>query len=126
MSRDEIDKLVKDSGNPRIEALHQKDYWSQGPQDWLDLNTGLTVEEFRQRQHEELREARPDWIGTEHDRPGGFAHKRFDEFTAQYQAGDEIWHYRSPEYSWRMMAGREGYAIVRDGKVVANYTTVLN
>jgi hypothetical protein len=42
-------------------------------------------------------------------------------FKGQMKEGDEIWHYKSPPETWTVwfpLCGREGYALVRDDKVV--------
>lgn len=93
---------------------------------WLVENTGLTPEQFRQEAHNELRVARPEWIGGPWDRAGGADFKRFNEFVAKVQPGDEIWTFKSPPESWRALAGRAGFAIVRGGQVVADLVTVLS
>jgi hypothetical protein len=42
------------------------------------------------------------------------------QFKAQMQQGDEIWYYRTPPDTWTgfPLSGREGYALVRDEKVI--------
>lgn len=49
--------------------------------------------------------------------------EKFVEFIAPMQKGDEYWFFRSSQASWLALAGREGYAILREGKVVAAYLT---
>jgi hypothetical protein len=49
--------------------------------------------------------------------------EKFVEFIAPMQKGDEYWFFRSSQASWLAMAGREGYTILREGKVVAAYLT---
>ena len=40
--------------------------------------------------------------------------------------GDEIWYFDSPREYWNKLAGRRGYAIIRDGKIVGGFFTALN
>lgn len=42
------------------------------------------------------------------------------------QSGDEVWSYRSPPDSWRELHGRAGYAMVRNGEVVAYDIFIMN
>lgn len=47
-------------------------------------------------------------------------------FLPQMKAHDEIWSFSSDHELWQMHCGRAGYALVRDGVVVAAYVTVMN
>lgn len=40
--------------------------------------------------------------------------------------GDELWYYRTPEWTWRRMVGRAGYVLIRGDIVVAEILTELN
>jgi hypothetical protein len=42
------------------------------------------------------------------------------------QPGDELWEYRSPSCTWRMMMGMGGIALVREGRVLCDVTTRMN
>jgi hypothetical protein len=53
-------------------------------------------------------------------KPGDYTGK------ATLQEGDQIFHYRSPEFSWKMMFGREGFLVFRDNKLVDNQITEMN
>src|SRR5580692_3825247 len=52
--------------------------------------------------------------------------ERWKPFIAQMQPGDELWHFSSPPETWANMAGRAGYAIVRDGVIVHSLMTLMN
>ena len=39
---------------------------------------------------------------------------------------DEIWYFDSPRKYWHNLAGRRGYAIVRNGKPIGGFFTELN
>ena len=43
-----------------------------------------------------------------------------------WQRGDEYRHFCSPEWTWMSLCGREGIALMRDGKAVAGAITGLN
>ncbi len=43
-----------------------------------------------------------------------------------WMEGDQVWSFSSPEDSWRALAGRKGLALVRDGRIVGDYLTVMN
>ncbi len=47
-------------------------------------------------------------------------------FIELMQPGDELWQFCSPGESWANLAGRAGYAIVRDGEIVHSLVTLLN
>ena len=46
-------------------------------------------------------------------------------FLAQMQEGDELWTFCTPPETWEHMAGLGGIALVRHGKVVATFVTLL-
>lgn len=46
-------------------------------------------------------------------------------FLAQMQEGDELWTFCTSPESWEHMAGLGGIALVRHGKVVGHFTTLL-
>ena len=48
------------------------------------------------------------------------------EVLKHMQPGDELWTYSSGRESFRHLAGRSGYAILRDGKIVASLRTTMN
>ena len=56
-------------------------------------------------------------------RPFGLASRRWEKLKARMQAGDELWTFRSPEASWRNLAGSAGVALVRDGVVIDEVVT---
>jgi hypothetical protein len=45
---------------------------------------------------------------------------------AKMLPGDEIWYFASDPESWQHLAGREGYALVRDGDVIDALVTAMN
>ena len=74
---------------------------------------------------------RPEWISR---RRSSF--KRIDKkytgwpewekLKQQWQEGDELRKFCSPSLSWKCRCGRQGYVILRNGKVVAYMVTLMN
>jgi hypothetical protein len=68
------------------------------------------------------------------DVEAGFAHRppvgRWLEdwraLVAAMRPGDELWEYCSSPESWQHLAGRAGYAVVREGEVVDGILTIMN
>ncbi|MEZ6114952.1 MAG: hypothetical protein R3C28_00015 [Pirellulaceae bacterium] len=58
--------------------------------------------------------------------PFGFGNKKWRELKAQMQDGDRLREFKSPPETWARMAGRQGIALVRGGKVVDSIVTLLN
>jgi hypothetical protein len=42
------------------------------------------------------------------------------------ERGDEVWSFRSPPESWKQLMGTGGVCLVRRGKIVDGYVTVVN
>jgi hypothetical protein len=53
-------------------------------------------------------------------------HTEWREFISKMQPGDQLRHFFSSNESWLRMAGRAGYAIVRQGEVVDAFITILS
>jgi hypothetical protein len=53
-----------------------------------------------------------------------FREKSGSTFTIESE--DQIYSYRSSPFSWKLMFGREGYAVFRDGKLVNNAVVRMN
>lgn len=58
--------------------------------------------------------------------PFGFQHGRWLAFKANLRPGDELWTFASPPDSWQHLAGRAGIAIMRGGRVVRTFVTIVN
>ena len=52
--------------------------------------------------------------------------KRWTEFKDKYQSGYEVWFYSSPPHTWESMLGKQGYALFRNGKLIADILTEEN
>jgi hypothetical protein len=50
----------------------------------------------------------------------------WNPFIVDMLPGDELWRFRSPDDTWARLAGRAGYAILRNGKIVRSLITLLN
>lgn len=59
-------------------------------------------------------------------RPFGFQHGEWEELKAAMLPGDELWAFSSPAESWKHLAGRAGFAVVRDGVPIQVIVTVMN
>jgi len=58
--------------------------------------------------------------------PFGFINREWESFKSRIEKGDSVVHFVSDERSWRSLAGREGYAILRKGCVLGTFTTMVN
>ena len=58
--------------------------------------------------------------------PFGYMHSYWEKFKRQIQPGDSLVFFRSDKKSWSGLYGREGYAIIRNGKVVKVMIGVLS
>ena len=52
--------------------------------------------------------------------------REWEDFTSRYRQGDEVWHFSNGQDQWDALAGRAGYALVRNGEVVAALTVIEN
>ena len=50
----------------------------------------------------------------------------WSSFRSKLRDGDEIWQYCSDRDSWDHLAGRAGYQITRDGKIIEGILTIMN
>ncbi len=57
------------------------------------------------------------------DRPFGEQNGQWQRLKAGMAKGDELWEFVSPPESWANRCGRQGYAVVRRGAVVATLLT---
>ncbi len=53
-------------------------------------------------------------------------HKGWQRLKPLLLKGDEMWLFNSPKEYWKRMAGRKGYAIVREGQPIGGFLTSLN
>jgi hypothetical protein len=66
------------------------------------------------------------------DRPGpdpaafGFQNEEWLAILRRMEPDDELWEFNSPPETWQNLCGRRGFAVVRDGEVVATILTVMN
>lgn len=56
----------------------------------------------------------------------GFQNKQWQKLKSQIQDGDALREFKSPPETWARMAGRQGIALVRDGKVIDSIVTLRN
>lgn len=58
--------------------------------------------------------------------PFGYIINEWRALLDKMQEGDKLYEFRSSDQSWEFLAGREGIALVRDGKIVADILTSMN
>ena len=58
--------------------------------------------------------------------PFGFMYQEWKQLIAAMRPGDELWEFNSPEDTWKHLAGRAGFAVVRDGNLIASLVTMMN
>jgi hypothetical protein len=46
--------------------------------------------------------------------------------SSQARFGDRTYHFSSPSLYWKQLAGRQGYLVVRDGRIARVIVTMLN
>lgn len=98
--------------------------WLVAVKGWLKVK--LTVEEIEAQQEQKANEFKLPRHPKMPQGPFGWVQPQWDALKARMQPGDELWSYRSPEASWMQLAGRGGYALVRNGEVIDEICTVLN
>ena len=72
----------------------------------------------------DMREIESAWL----DKPGpyGVTSDAWTELKSQMKEGDEVRAFSSPPDYWEHLAGRAGYAVVREGKAIAGIVTMMN
>jgi hypothetical protein len=58
--------------------------------------------------------------------PFGYINGAWEEFKSEVRAGDCIYFFTSDKQSWQALYGIEGYALIRDGEVVAMIVTAMS
>ncbi len=58
--------------------------------------------------------------------PFGFIHDDWKKFKAGMRPGDELWEFESPSHTWADLAGRAGFCIMRQGRIIDAFTTRMN
>lgn len=66
------------------------------------------------------------WHTGESGKPFNHQYDRWQELKGMMASGDELWAFCSPAESWRMCAGRQGYAVVRGGQIIGTIITMMN
>lgn len=96
------------------------------PPEWL-------VEKLRSRSFEDvlrhdLERAQPIGVDIEEMIRGAKekGEEKWNDFTSGMIESDEIWFFSNSKAEWASLAGRSGYAIVRDGKIVAAEITLMS
>jgi hypothetical protein len=58
--------------------------------------------------------------------PFGYINRQWEELKAKMIEGDELWYFETSELSWKHLAGRAGYCILRGGKIIDGIITRMN
>ncbi len=88
------------------------------PKEWLKKKT--TVEQAEKENLVSDKGLGPKPI------PFGFINQEWEKFKSRIQSGDELWEFSSPEESWKRLAGRAGFCILRQGRIVDAIITLMN
>jgi hypothetical protein len=59
-------------------------------------------------------------------KPFGFINASWENLKSKMQDGDDLWEYISGGDSWVSRSGREGIALVREGKIIDEILTRMN
>ncbi|WP_309382961.1 hypothetical protein [Cerasicoccus frondis] len=60
------------------------------------------------------------------ERPFGQVTAAWKSFTSQLEEGDELWSFSSPPENFAKKCGCRGFAIIRDGKVIKYFSTLMS
>ena len=58
--------------------------------------------------------------------PFGYCFAQWQRLLSRMHDGDELWEFSSGDQSWEDLAGREGIALVREGKIIDDVLTRMN
>ena len=96
---------------------------SEGPvrTDWIVTNYQVPAEWITQKVADSPGEF--DWGRGRYNPPDNPGVKELLDLMVP---GDELWKFNSGAESWRHLAGRAGYVVVRHGQQVAHLTTIMN
>jgi hypothetical protein len=88
------------------------------PKEWLKKKTA--VEKAEQAHLVTDRRLGPNPV------PFGFINARWEKLKATMRPGDELWEFESSGESWKNLAGRAGFCVVREGRIVDAIITRMN
>lgn len=86
--------------------------------EWLKKQ--VSVAEARHCEAIDYQTSDDEWLSFE------LAQEAWHQCLDQMQEGDELWAFCSPRELWVHLSGRQGIALVRDGKCVAWIVTMMN
>ena len=58
--------------------------------------------------------------------PFGYSNNEWNDFKQKIKKNDQLLFFSSDNKSWSGLCGREGYAIIRDNKIVDTFITLIN
>lgn len=88
------------------------------PREWLKNQVSIKEVEIENMVHDRRLGTRPV--------PFGFIFDEWVQFKNKIRVGDMLWFFRSDQSSWNALAGREGYAIVRNNMIIDIFVTKMN
>jgi hypothetical protein len=65
-------------------------------------------------------------LDADYGTPNSGVYGKWERLKAEMQPGDKLVRFASPAASWEDLAGRAGIALVRDGKVIDAFVTMMN
>jgi hypothetical protein len=131
----ELDVFVKKSSQPldanvpytadEVQAMIGKSF---GTNQSFEVRGPLSVAEVEQEMLMEVLCAIADYndMRSIPRLPSSWMGEAWHDFKAEIRAGDLIYFFTSDKASWRALIGREGYALIRDGKVVDMLITAMS
>ena len=72
----------------------------------------------------DMDEIERDWL--DKPAPYGIPSDEWNRLKSLMEDGDVIHAFSSPSESWEHLAGRAGYAVVRDGQAIVSVVTLMN
>ena len=58
--------------------------------------------------------------------PFGYNNIQWRNVVKMMEDGDRLYEFRSPDETWKCFDGKEGVALVRSGKIIADIVILLN
>jgi len=95
----------------------------------FEIRGPLTIAQFEAeliRSYEELAKIRQSAHGATVAFEDSGTGKSCARLKGQYQDGDELYFFKSDRRSWRDLEGREGYVLIRRGKMADMMVTAIN
>lgn len=92
----------------------------------LDKLYAVTLFHAEQDSYKEITQLRSIHGDTIPDLPFGFKHAHWNKFKSKLKPGDCLYFFDTNAESWMNLSGRQGYVIVRSGKIIDVFITLVN